>query len=254
MPCRLFNFADRSLTIANIVAQFAERVSNQCGDSRKLFLIALSAEQKEPIGMCVRELERLKRLISDLLDVSQIEAGKLRLEKKELVLQEVLKPVAQSVSALIHQKDQELVVKLSEAPAVCYGDKDRLSQVFLNLVSNAIKFTDKGAISIVLIQEAETYLVRIADTGRGIGGEDLQRIFEKFERVGAHNAEGSGLGLSIAKAIIELHKGTIWVESEPGKGSSFFVRLPFYHTALALEAAKNGEGVMAAGRLSAHRV
>lgn len=201
---------------------------------------ALSEDQKEPIDMCEKEVERLKRLISDLLDVSQIEAGKLRLEKTELILQEVLKPVTQSVSDLVNKRGLELIVKLPSAPAVCYGDKDRLSQVFLNLISNAIKFTEKGSITLSLTENENNYLITIEDTGRGIEEKDLGKIFEKFERVGDKSLEGSGLGLSIVKVIIENHNGSIDAESQLGVGSRFLVTLPMYHTALAIEKAQKG--------------
>lgn len=199
----------------------------------------LSEDQKEPVDMCNREVERLKRLISDLLDVSQIEAGKLRLEKTELVLQEILKHVAQSVSGLVKKRGLELNVKLASTPAVCYGDKDRLSQVFLNLISNAIKFTEKGSITVSLTQNESNYDVEITDTGRGIEEKDLSRIFRKFERVGDKSQDGYGLGLSIVKAIVENHNGSIGAESQLGQGSRFLVTLPMYHTALAIEKAQN---------------
>lgn len=200
----------------------------------------LSEDQKEPIDMCARELERLKRLISDLLDVSQIEAGKMRLEKTECVLQEVLKSVTQSVSGLVKKSGLELIVKLPSTPAVSYGDKDRLSQVFLNLISNAIKFTEKGSITVSLIQNENDYSIEITDTGCGIEENDLTRIFGKFERAGDRIQEGSGLGLSIVKAILDNHNGSITVSSQLGQGSRFLVVLPMYHTALAIEKAQKG--------------
>ncbi len=186
----------------------------------------LSADQGEAVGMCQKEVNRLKRLVTDLLDLSRIESGKLPMVQQEVILQDVLTSVTKLYSGLLKERGLSLTVHLLEVPARVVGDRDRLEQVFVNLFTNAVKFTDGGGIRIQLTKDAERYQVEIQDTGRGIAAADLERIFDKFERVGMPAEEGSGLGLAIAKDIVGLHRGRIWVDSEVGKGSRFFVQLP----------------------------
>ena len=107
-----------------------------------------------------------------------------------------------------------------------FGDRDRLNQVFVNLLGNAIKYTDVGGINVRLLRQGRHAIVEVVDTGRGSAQQDVERVFDKFERVGTQGEEGSGLGLPIAKDIVELHGGRIWVESEWGHGSRFAVQLP----------------------------
>jgi signal transduction histidine kinase len=119
-----------------------------------------------------------------------------------------------------------LTTELPAAPVSVIGDRDRLSQVFVNLLSNALKFTERGTIRLRVCANGDGAEVEVADTGRGIPPEDLERIFQKFERSGPQTQEGSGLGLAIARHIMELHHGRLWAESTPGQGSRFIVRLP----------------------------
>ncbi len=186
----------------------------------------LTTDQSEPVGMCQREINRLKRLVSDLLDLARMEAGKLPMVKQEVVLQEVIKAVAQLLAAPFRERKLNLAVDLPEAPIRVIGDRDRLQQVFMNLLTNALKFTETGRVHVQLSREDEYVRVDVVDTGRGIAKDDLGKIFDKFERVGGETEEGSGLGLPIAKDIVELHYGTIWAESQAGTGSRFVVRLP----------------------------
>ena len=186
----------------------------------------LTQDQAEPTGMCQREVDRLTRLVRDLLDIARIEAGKMPLAQDEVVLQDLLRSIAQLFSAPLKERGLDLSVDLPDTPALVIGDHDRLQQVFVNLVSNAIKYTDKGSVRVRLTKDTDEVQVDIEDTGRGIAEEDVGRIFDKFERVGVQTEEGSGLGLPIAKDIVQLHRGRIWVESRLGQGSRFIVRLP----------------------------
>jgi signal transduction histidine kinase len=187
---------------------------------------SLSADQTEPVTMCQREVNRLKRLVGDLLDLARIDAGRMPLAKDEVVLQEVLQAVGQLFSASLKERNLHLALELPGPPAKVTGDRDRLQQVFVNLVTNAMKFTPAGGVSIRLLRDDEAFQVEVEDTGRGIAEEHLERVFNKFERVGEISEEGSGLGLPIARDIVELHQGRIWAESQLGKGSRFIVRLP----------------------------
>lgn len=187
----------------------------------------LAPDQTEPVGMCQKEVNRLKRLVGDLLDLTRIEAGRLPMAKEPVVLQDILAAMAQLYGGLLKERNLSFAVDLPEAKAVVIGDRDRLQQVFVNLISNAAKFTHQGGIQVRLMRDGQEFHVEIEDTGGGIAEEDLERIFDKFERVGrAEEQEGSGLGLPIARDIIELHHGRIWAESQPGRGSRFIVRLP----------------------------
>ena len=186
----------------------------------------LSPEQLEPVAISQTEANRLKRIVGDLLDLGQLESGKLSLQKAELVLQDVVRSVAAACQGLLKTRGLTLELDLPPAPVTLQADRDRISQVFINLLTNAIKFTDHGGVRVSLQRHDTCVRLEVADTGRGIAAQDLHRIFQHFERVGAADREGSGLGLPIAKAIVELHGGRIWVLSEPGKGSWFFVELP----------------------------
>ena len=186
----------------------------------------LSPEQKGAVAIIDRDTARLNRIVRDLLDMGQIEVGRLRLVEGELVLQEVLREVTQSCRELSKGRSLDLKLDVPETPIRVRGDRDRVTQAFLNLITNAIKFTEQGRVHVRLTHNGDASQVEVADTGQGIAAEDLDRIFNKFERAGDGKQEGSGLGLPIAKAIVELHRGRIWVESEVGQGTRFFVRLP----------------------------
>jgi signal transduction histidine kinase len=186
----------------------------------------LTSDQQEPVSIAQRQINRLSRLVRDLLDLAQIEAGKVRLMTERLILQELLRPVTESFDILVKDRGLTLMTELPTAPVPVVGDRDRLSQVFVNLLSNALKFTRQGEIRVRLATNGTSAEVEVADTGPGIPAEDLERIFEKFERSGPQTQEGSGLGLPIAREIVELHQGRLWAESAPGRGSRFIVRLP----------------------------
>ncbi len=189
----------------------------------------LTTDQAEPVVMSQREVTRLARLVGDLLDLARIEAGKLHLKQEEVVLQEVLKSVGQMFSGPLKERGLTLTMELPEAPAKVIGDPDRLKQVFVNLFGNAVKFTRSGGLQVRLTHETDLVQASVVDTGEGIAPADRERIFDKFERIGSQSEEGSGLGLPIAKDIVELHHGRIWVESQLGQGSRFVVQLPIKH-------------------------
>ncbi len=181
-------------------------------------------------------LERLEQngrhllgLINDVLDLSKIEAGQLTLSLNEYSIGEVVQTVFTSVEALAAEKKLELKVKVPPDLSVARGDEQRVAQVLLNLLGNAIKFTDEGEVRVEVTDSDGTFLVSVADTGPGLSEADQKRIFEEFQQTdGSSTREkgGSGLGLSIAKKIVEMHGGRIWVESIVGKGSTFQFTLP----------------------------
>jgi signal transduction histidine kinase len=168
-------------------------------------------------------------LINDVLDLSKIEAGQLTLSLDNYSLSDVVHGVVSAVEPLAAEK--RLAFKAEVAPDLPtgHGDERRLSQVLLNLVGNAIKFTDKGEVAVRASVTNGAFTVAVCDTGPGISAADQAKIFEEFQQADSsitRKKGGTGLGLSIAKRIIEMHGGRIWVESEPGKGSTFYFTIP----------------------------
>ena len=168
-------------------------------------------------------------LINDVLDLSKIEAGQLLLSLDDYSMKEVIHTVFTSVESLAAEKNLELKVSVSPEVAHGKGDQQRISQVFLNLVGNAIKFTEAGEVRVEATASNDNFVVSVSDTGPGLSEADKQMIFEEFHQVDGSSTRkkgGTGLGLSIAKRIVEMHGGRIWVESTVGKGSTFWFTLP----------------------------
>jgi signal transduction histidine kinase len=176
-----------------------------------------------------RSGKHLLGLINDVLDLSKIEAGQLELTLADYSMQEIVHAVVTQVEALASEKGLTLHVSVALGLPAGRGDERRLAQVLLNLVGNAIKFTDVGAVRIAAYPDGDAFVVAVSDTGPGIAEADRQRIFEEFQQADSSSTRkkgGTGLGLSIAKRIVELHGGRIWVESAVGRGSTFSFRIP----------------------------
>jgi signal transduction histidine kinase len=189
------------------------------------------------VPLTIREvLERVQTnshhllgLINDVLDLSKIEAGKLTLSVNEYSMEDVVRSVVTATGALASEKKLAIRTDITGGLPVGKGDERRIAQVLLNLVGNAIKFTEEGEITVRARAVDGAFLVDVADTGPGIALEDQTRIFEEFQQVDTSSTRekgGTGLGLAIAKRIIELHGGRIWVESEQGKGAIFHLMMP----------------------------
>jgi signal transduction histidine kinase len=182
------------------------------------------------LEMCNRNVERLVNLINDLLDLSRLESGQLAMDFKPLSIAAVFQSAVETVGTLLARKQLQLHRDFPESLPLISGDHERLQQVGVNLLDNAIKFSPPGrSIWISAHIQAGNLVCQIRDEGEGVAPENKYRIFEKFwrpETFSKDREEGTGLGLAIVKIIIELHHGRVWVESEPGKGSSFFFELP----------------------------
>jgi signal transduction histidine kinase len=168
-------------------------------------------------------------LINDVLDLSKIEAGQLSLSMVDYSMKEVVQTVATATEALAAEKRLALRIDIAEDLPPGEGDERRITQVRLNLVGNALKFTEAGEVAVQAGASDDAFQVSVADTGPGIPAEDQERIFEEFRQVDSSSTRtkgGTGLGLAISKKIIELHGGRIWVESELGRGSIFRFTLP----------------------------
>ena len=181
-------------------------------------------------------LERIQRngkhllgLINDVLDLSKIEAGQLTLALADYSLKDVVHSVFAAVESLANEKKLALRVEMPNNLPVGRGDERRLTQVLLNLVGNAIKFTDQGEVAVKASALNGAYTLSVCDTGPGIPPDDQAKIFEEFQQADSSATKkkgGTGLGLSIARRIVELHGGRIWVESEVGNGATFSISLP----------------------------
>ena len=183
----------------------------------------------ENIEIIVSEGTRLTKLINEVLDVAKIEAGKMQWNMEPLAITEVIDRAFSATSALFEQKGLTSVREIEADLPNVLGDKDRLIQVVINLISNAVKFTDQGSITCRVKQDNQSIMVSIVDQGVGISESDQPKVFEKFKQVGdtlTDKPQGTGLGLPISKEIVAHHGGKIWVESEIGKGSTFSFTLP----------------------------
>ena len=173
--------------------------------------------------------KHLLGLINDVLDLSKIEAGQLTLSLADYSLAELVQGVYVAVEPLAAQKNLALTTSIAEGLPVGHGDERRLSQVLLNLVGNAIKFTDNGEVAIEASVSNGSFRVAVRDSGPGIATADQAKIFEEFQQVDntlTKQKGGTGLGLAISKRIVEMHGGRILVDSEIGKGSTFTINLP----------------------------
>ncbi|MDP2412658.1 GAF domain-containing protein [Daejeonella sp.] len=184
----------------------------------------------ENLGVVISEGERLTHLINDVLDLAKIEAGKMEWNVEDVSLSEVAERAISATASLFNQKSLKLEKQIEADLQPIAGDRDKLIQVIINLISNAVKFTDKGSVLCKVYRDGDELIVGITDTGIGIAAEDYAAVFEQFKQVGGDTLtdkpKGTGLGLPICKEIVEHHGGRIWLESKLGKGSTFSFALP----------------------------
>jgi signal transduction histidine kinase len=192
-----------------------------------------TTEEKELLDESVTACQRLIRMVNSMLDITQIEAGKMRMQFAATDLPSLVNNVVGLFQTEAAKKDVHLSADLpAQMPRLLF-DADRIEQVVINLMGNALKFTGAGGKIHVSLQHntgAETVQISVTDTGVGIAPEDQDLIFDEFAQVERHAAtrhrEGTGLGLAIVKRIVEAHSGAISVDSELGKGSTFMVTIP----------------------------
>lgn len=185
---------------------------------------------EEFVNIIYEEAERLSRLIHDLLELSKIESKGFRLRIEPVELDKEITRIVDKLKPQFIKKELTLTTDLPSEPVVVKADRDQIEQVLLNLLDNSLKYTPSGGeVEVSMRRESKEAVVAVRDTGIGIPQEDLPRIFERFYRVDKARSRklgGTGLGLSIVKHIIEAHRGRVWVESELGKGSTFYFSLP----------------------------
>ena len=208
----------------------------------------VNEEQAESLGIVKSNADRLVALINDLLDVSRIESGRIKLNMAVVDVRAILDGVVAMMRPLLDAKGQTLTLSVEDGLPAAWGDHDRVVQVATNLVSNAHKYTQEGgSIEVSARREGEFVRVAVRDNGMGIAAEDMPRLFSRFYRVDnslTREIGGTGLGLSIVKSIVEMQGGTVAVESQPGAGSTFAFTVPIASTeaeAAATGATADGE-------------
>ncbi len=191
-------------------------------------LAKLNSTESELLNAADEEVQRLKALVNDLLDISRIEAGKMPIEFDKVQIEPVLQKAVNVLKNQAEEKNIELSYNLPADLPDIKADVNKITWVLTNLISNSLRYTDKGGYIRLSAEQAGSQLyISVSDNGAGIPYEYQSRIFDKFVQVKTEKAlGGSGLGLSICREIVRAHGGTIWVESQPGKGSIFTFTVP----------------------------
>jgi signal transduction histidine kinase/CheY-like chemotaxis protein len=250
--------ASRQLALANERLAAMHEVAEDAQRTKSAFVAKVSHEFRTPLNIIIgltgllvesaevdgqplpptlvqdlttiwRNCTHLSALVNDVLDLSQAEAERLTLQREWVNLADIVDSAVAVVKPLVTKKRLRLQLELPVDLPRVYCDRNRIRQVILNLVSNAARFTDAGGIVIALAQRGDTMRVSVADTGPGIAPEDQERVFEPFCQGSDQlwrDRGGSGLGLTISRQFVEMHQGRIWLESEPGKGTTFTFEIP----------------------------
>jgi signal transduction histidine kinase len=195
---------------------------------------SLTEKQSDYLERMKKNADRLIRLIDDLLQLSKIESGKIEIIRIPFPFFPMVEEVVQSLSALMKEKKIHLLIEPLDGLIEVYGDRDKLEEVMINLLDNAIKFSpENGRVIISFKMDKGQLTTSVKDDGIGISAETKLRIFERFYQGEDHllnRKKGTGFGLYIARQLVELHGGEIWVESEKGKGSRFYFTIPLNQT------------------------
>lgn len=189
----------------------------------------LTVVQRNYLTRVARASAHLLRLIEEVLTISQVHAGRGSIHIEQVDLSEIVRDVAELIQPLVGAKKITLAVNLPDAPVLFATDAAKFRQIVLNLAGNALKFTAKGEVRLSLAAEERAIVLRVSDTGVGISAEEAELLFESFWQAGTPNtgqAKGTGLGLAITRQLAQLMGGDVSVESTPGHGSTFTVRLP----------------------------
>ena len=216
--------------MANVSHELKSPLTSMRGYIQGVLDHTISNEDREKyLAIALEETERMNRLINDLLDLSQIQTGQFSLDIKVLDINETIRRVLIAWEDRINEKGMDIEVDFDQEARLVEGDPDRLQQVIINLLDNAIKFTREGGlIKLKTWQYKEKVFVKVEDQGPGIPEDEIAHIWEPFYQIDKSRSRvkgGTGLGLSIVKKIIEGHGQNIWLNSEKGKGSAFIFSL-----------------------------
>lgn len=218
----LANMSHEFRTPLNAIIGFTEVLQDQIPGP-------LNAEQLEYLGDIHDGGQLLLRLINDVLDLSKVEAGRLELFYETFPIAQVVRETTTTLRGLAEKKGLNIQLNLPPDLGLITADQIRFKQVLYNLLSNALKFTDAGEITVSAMLENQQLHLTVTDTGIGIRAEDMDRIFIEFSQVDASHGrrhEGTGLGLALSRRLVEAHRGRVWVDSAFGAGSTFHVTLP----------------------------
>lgn len=225
------NVSHELRTPLNMIVGFSEMIIQ----APKAYGAALPAALRADLDVILRNAQHLASLINDVLDRSQVEAGRMALTRERVALPEIIDEARSGVERLYGSKGLYLRVEVpAELPPV-FCDRTRIREVLLNLLTNAARYAEQGGVDLHAWQEGSDVIVSVADTGPGIAPEDAGKLFAPFQQLDGsirRRYGGSGLGLAISKDFVELHGGKMWLESEKGRGSTFFFRLPIEPLAL----------------------
>jgi signal transduction histidine kinase/CheY-like chemotaxis protein len=271
------NKANYQLDRLNRMLSFARAKADEAREERDRFAMAVSHELRSPLNFIigfsdlmvnspetygtpatwpsglyddVKEIYKssthLMSLINDILDMGKMDAQQMLIFKEKIDIEVILEDVREMVHSSVESKGLKLIIDIEPDLPPVFADRTRIRQVLLNLVTNAMRFTKKGNITLSARRKTADFLqVEVRDTGTGIAKDDLPKVFAEFRQVGNVNwqrAEGTGLGLAIGRRFIQLHGGEMDVESELGKGSNFFFTIPFHQPADDLEVISDGNG------------
>ena len=257
------NNANYQLDRMNLMLTYARGQADKAREERDRFALAVSHELRSPLNFIIgfsdlmvnspetyddlkdwppglyddikeiyKSSTHLMQLINDILDMGKMDAKQFTMFKEKISFAEIVEDVREMVQTAVTNKGLELRIELDPDMPPVFVDRTRIRQVLLNLVTNSLRFTRQGSITIKAFKSTPELLrVEVIDTGKGIAKEDLPNVFHEFRQVGdehQRSIEGSGLGLSIGKRFVQLHSGEIGVDSEPGRGSIFFFTVPFH--------------------------
>lgn len=228
LPLFLFNDPAPSMPVANmthelrapmhIILNFIQMMLDENMGN-------INDDQRKTLTMVHRSATHLMAVINDVLDVAKMDAGQLVIKPQPLDLNPILEEMTTNAAALMNGKSLYFTIEHGETMPLVNADPVRVRQILLNLVANAVRYTDEGGVTVGFEQGNKMLTICISDTGIGIPADKLNTIFERFQQASGKRG-GTGLGLTITRDLIKLHGGKIWVESTPGKGSRFSFTLP----------------------------
>ncbi|PIB35098.1 hypothetical protein BFP72_06640 [Reichenbachiella sp. 5M10] len=214
--------------LANMSHEIRTPMNAIAGFSKVLLQSKLSTVQKEQVSIIDKSSNHLIHILNDVLDFSRLQSGKIRLDVSLFDPSQVIEEAVQLLSQKAKEKQLELGFELQGMPARVSGDAFRLRQILLNLIFNSIKFTEEGSVQVHASFASDTLRIAVRDTGVGIPVDMQQKIFDEFEQVNKSDKQvGTGLGLSITKKLVDIHEGSIRLESELGRGTTFTIALPY---------------------------
>lgn len=222
------------LGFAHMIQQKLENVVLPCTKTTTPKQEKAVARIRRDIGIIISESERLSELINDVLDISKMESEKMEWRSEPLNITDVVEQAVSATSSLFEAKKLPLVRQVPDNLPVVLGDNSRLVQVLINLISNAVKFTERGEVVCAVSVNTDHLEIKVFDTGIGIAEKDQPYVFDKFKQLGdvmINRPKGTGLGLPICREIIDHHGGVLRVSSTPGKGSVFSFTLPIHQPA-----------------------